>query len=320
VALAYGTPPVAPNLVSSNNGSYTISGANAQPVTGYEVHLRYILENSLSPSNRSNYSEPKSIKSIVGRTFTLSESEIGNFLLSEKALTSKYVILTVVATSDAGSSEHSNGFYIDSSKAGAALIVSSIEISGPKTIVPGSKGVFKIKILNGQKSGISGKTPVITHSGIGQFTQLQSTTQTDGVLLAEVSTSGDGEGQFTLTASLDGLVSSFEVQVKVVPEVKAVELTLPGFVGKSIKLTQAHKNKIKVMATGNENASKIVCTGYRLETQSSNLDSAMLSRAKAACAYAKTLLPNLDVVFMKATTRTKELSGKVRLSLEVPLR
>ncbi len=318
VALAYGTPPGAPSLTSGSKG-YLISNQNSQGITGYEVHLRYILDNGLSPSMRANYSEPVRIKSLSERTFGLSDSEIATFLQSQNALSAKYVLLSVVAVSDAGSSQHSNGFYLDSSRAGAAITVAAVEISGPKTMAPESVGVYKVWVVNSSKFGIAGKSPIITHSGVGKLTQMQSTTAEDGSITLEISTLGAGEGAFTITASLDGKSKSFDVRVQTAPVVKNSEVILESFVGKSTKLNQAQRTKIKSWVKANSKAIRFVCIGYRLESQSQSLDALSFSRAKATCDYAKSLNKNLETTYEAKTTSTRNYSGKVVITIQNPI-
>lgn len=213
VALAYGTPPSAPSLTEASYQKYKIGSQVSQGVLYYEIHLRYILANSMEPSVTRNYSAPSAVKTVTGTTFSLTDPEIGAYLMSQGVPNAKYVLLTVVAVSEAGPSTHSNGYYLDSSSAATTLVTAKVSITGPKSIAPGAKGTYTVRVLNGANVGLSGKSPVVEHFGLGEMRLLSSSTDSTGSLLVEVDTAGfgDGEGTFSLSVALDGKLSLIHI-------------------------------------------------------------------------------------------------------------
>ena len=317
ISLAYGVPPKAPTL-SSSGDNYSISTQDSSQVVSFEVHLRYILDNSLSPSARSNYSSPTRVKDVFGRSFTLSDAEIGTYLISQGRQNARYVIISVVAVSEAGTSPHSNGYYLDSSQSAAGLTVARLSIKGPKTVAPNSIATYDIKVMNSKNVGLPSKIPTVLHSGLGQFTQISTSTGSDGQVQVQVSTSGSGEGVFTLNASIDGVSTTIDVQVSTAPKFSVSQKSLALFNGTETLLTNAQKNQVRAAVEANPNAEKFICTGIRFHSQPANVNVMVRKRAKAACDYAKQLNPNLSTWFQNKPTKAASYAGRVLLTIKSP--
>ena len=318
VALAYGTPPSAPSLTNTSPSSYKIGSQANSGILYHEIHLRYILGNAMSPTSIRSFSSPSQVKTVQGSTFSLSEAEIGAYLIAQGVPNAKYVTLTVVSVSEAGASPHSNGFYLDSASAANSLITSKVSISGPKTIQPESTGVYTIRVLNAKNVGLPGKTPMVTHFGLGAVNQLATSTDATGALQVSVNTAGFGEGTFSLNVTLDGKSSLVEVKVTSAPSFQVAQKTLSPFGGSATALTPQQKSQVRAAVEANPNAEKFICTGIRFESAPTSENITVRKRAKAACDYAKQLNPALSTWFQNKPTKARSYAGKVLLTVKSP--
>jgi hypothetical protein len=318
VALSYGTPPAEPKLTSSSETEFKIVSQANSGILHHEIHLSYILGNSLSPTSRRNFSAPFRIKTVQGSTFSLTEPEIGSYLIAQGVPNANYVLLTVASVSEAGPSSQSNGIYIDSTSASKSLLTSKVSISGPKSLAPESKGVYRISVLNSKNKGLPGKTPTVSHFGLGKVSQLGTSTDSTGALTVEVSTVGFGEGTFSLNVSLDGKSSVLEVKVTTAPSFQVAQRTLATFSSTATGLTSQQKAQVKAAVEANPSAEKFICTGIRYVSQPLSENIKVRKRAKAACDYAKTLNPELSTWYQNKPTEARSYAGKVLLTIKSP--
>lgn len=91
----------------------------------------------------------------------------------------------------------------------------------------------------------------------------------------------------------------------------SLKSTLPGFKGVSSKLSSAQRKSIATLLAAAQSNSSSTCTAYYVKAADKRLATA---RAKAACAYAKTLNSNLKVTSVAKQTKTASLNGRVTIT------
>jgi hypothetical protein len=94
-------------------------------------------------------------------------------------------------------------------------------------------------------------------------------------------------------------------------------LTVKGYTANGLSLTTAMKKRVKTFVTANSGLTKLKCvadvTGVRKNTVQTKLAT---SRAKSACAYAKTLNKSLVV---SSSGKQSKTSGKIVRSVALTL-
>lgn len=108
-------PKAVKNLSGSWSGkslSYKFSKpSSTRPIYEYSVMVQFISDNSLSPKSRSNFDDPSLLKSVPTTKFTIKKSEIVAAIRELGLASPKYFLITVVAVSEIGESDQSNGIY-----------------------------------------------------------------------------------------------------------------------------------------------------------------------------------------------------------------
>ncbi len=137
-----------------------------------------------------------------------------------------------------------------------------------------------------------------------------------------VGTSGEEKVSTTIVNERDGWLklaaygftfSEKEVRVTLTqaPQPKKVSANLAKFSGKNTKLTSSQRSSIDYLISQTEANSVATCTAYYVKASEKSLATA---RAKAACAYAKSLNPNLRYTTSVKQTKTASLNGRVAIS------
>ncbi len=137
-----------------------------------------------------------------------------------------------------------------------------------------------------------------------------------------VGTSGEEKVSTTIVNERDGWLklaaygftfSEKEVRVTLTqaPQPKKVSANLAKFSGKNTKLTSSQRSSIDYLMSQTEANSVATCTAYYVKASEKSLATA---RAKAACAYAKSLNPNLRYTTSVKQTKTASLNGRVAIS------
>lgn len=116
VSLSQGTPPAAPTLNWSNwsqgRPNFTISIPQSTfPITRYDVYVRKILSDDLSPTTTANYGEASLLKSVTSTAFEISPTEMK---LLPGSFDKKYALFSLKAVSEVGESDFGKGVYIES--------------------------------------------------------------------------------------------------------------------------------------------------------------------------------------------------------------
>jgi hypothetical protein len=98
---------------------------------------------------------------------------------------------------------------------------------------------------------------------------------------------------------------------------KAKSLTVKGYSASAVSLTTAMKKQVKTFVTANPSLTKLKCvadvTGVRKSSSQTKLAT---SRAKSACAYAKTLKRSLVV---SSSGKQSKTTGKIVRSVALTL-
>ncbi len=94
--------------------------------------------------------------------------------------------------------------------------------------------------------------------------------------------------------------------------------TLATFSGSSTSLTYQQRSQVKAAVEANPFAEKFICTGIRYYSQPMSVNIMVRKRAKAACAYAKQLNPNLSTWYQNKPTKARSYAGKVLLTVKSP--
>lgn len=92
--------------------------------------------------------------------------------------------------------------------------------------------------------------------------------------------------------------------------------TLSSYAGKTTSLTSSQKAQVKAAVEANPNAEKFICTGIRFASAPMSENITVRARAKAACAYAKELNPELSTWFQNKPTNARSYAGKVLLTVK----
>ena len=92
--------------------------------------------------------------------------------------------------------------------------------------------------------------------------------------------------------------------------------TLPSFSRASVSLNAAQKSQIRSAVEAHDTSQKFVCTGIRYFSQPISENITVLKRAKAACAFAKSLNPHLSTWYQNKPTRAPTYAGKVLLTVK----
>ena len=96
---------------------------------------------------------------------------------------------------------------------------------------------------------------------------------------------------------------------------ETVQKTLPQFTGTSSKLSKSQKSYLSKLLRENPTGVSLTCTGTVFLTQTKVFESLQLSRARAACAYARSINLNLLTTFKTQVVRNFNSSGKTLLTL-----
>lgn len=116
VSLAQGTPPAPPILNWSKwvgaDATFLIAPPNSsRPITSYEIYVQPIISDDLSPTQASNFGTPIFLRSQTSTVLTVKPEELRAL---PDLLARKYVLFTVKAVSDVGTSEAGRGVYSES--------------------------------------------------------------------------------------------------------------------------------------------------------------------------------------------------------------
>ena len=94
--------------------------------------------------------------------------------------------------------------------------------------------------------------------------------------------------------------------------------TLASFSSAATALTSQQKAQVKATVDANPYAEKFICTGIRYYSQPMSVNIMVRKRAKAACAYAKQLNPELSTWYQNKPTQARSYAGKVLLTVKTP--
>ena len=139
-----------------------------------------------------------------------------------------------------------------------------------------------------------------------------------------VGTSGEEKVATTLVSEKDGWLklaaygftfSEKEVRVTLsqAPEPKKISVNIPRFSGKSNRLNASQMYSIEMALTGLPANKSASCTSFFLKASDRNL---AIARARAACAYGKTIAPELTFTSLAKQTRSKSMDGRVTVTSE----
>jgi M6 family metalloprotease-like protein len=115
------------------------------------------------------------------------------------------------------------------------------------------------------------------------------------------------------------LLAGFVTPSNASTDYEVVQRTLAPFSGSLTMLTTLQKDQINGLVESNPTAEKFICTGIRFESAPMSENIIVRARAKAACDYAKQLNPSLSTYFQSKASKSKSYSGKVLLTVKVPL-
>lgn len=93
-------------------------------------------------------------------------------------------------------------------------------------------------------------------------------------------------------------------------------VTLATYKTETTSLNSVQKSQIQRALANAPVASKFICTGIRYESDPASVNILVRARAKAACAYAKQLKPELSTFFQNKPTSAKNYAGKVLLTIK----
>jgi hypothetical protein len=108
------------------------------------------------------------------------------------------------------------------------------------------------------------------------------------------------------------------VPAQAATEYVASQKTLASFSAGATGLTALQRSQVKRAVEVNTFAEKFICTGIRYFEQSMSVNIMVRKRAKAACAYAKELNPELSTWYQSKPTQARSYAGKVLLTVKSP--
>lgn len=117
-------PSAITNLTANFSGqglAYNFSTpVTSNPISKYEVIIQHLLRTGLPVAYYSSYGPYTVIKNITSENFTISSSEIKNYLLQNNVqdISKTSVMIRVIAYNDLGASDLSNGIYTETYKFG----------------------------------------------------------------------------------------------------------------------------------------------------------------------------------------------------------
>jgi hypothetical protein len=94
--------------------------------------------------------------------------------------------------------------------------------------------------------------------------------------------------------------------------------TLATYASGVTALSTTQKAQIRRALDANPVASKFICTGIRYQSDPVSVNIQVRARAKAACAYAKQLRPELSTFYQNKPTAARSYAGKVLLTIKTP--
>lgn len=98
----------------------------------------------------------------------------------------------------------------------------------------------------------------------------------------------------------------------------AFQKTLSPYSTSATALSATQRSEVRKAVEGNPYAEKFICTGIRYYSQPISENIKVRARAKAACAYAKELNPDLSTWYQNKPTRARSYAGKVLLTIKSP--